>query len=108
MRKLILILSISLFAVNGKIIAQQDSIWTLQKCIERAFDRNIQILKSEISNERYVLYAEQAKAQRLPSVNASLSQNFNWSKSSLPLSSSFSGSNGSNLSVNSGITVYNA
>lgn len=108
MRKLILILSLSLFAANGKAGAQQDSIWTLQKCIERAFDRNIQIRKSEISNQRSGLYAEQARAQRLPSVNASLNQNFNWSKSSSPLSSSFSGNNGSNLSVTSGITIYNA
>jgi outer membrane protein len=77
-------------------------------CIERAFDRNIQIRKSEISNQRFGLYAEQARAQRLPSVNASLNQNFNWSKSSLTSSSSFSGNNGSNVSVTSGITIYNA
>jgi outer membrane protein len=86
----------------------QDSVWTLQNCIERAFSQNIQIRKSEISNQRFGLYAEQAKAQRLPSVNASLNQNFNWSKSISTGSSSYSGSNGSNLSVNSGITIYNA
>jgi outer membrane protein len=111
MRRLFLIVSISLMigTCHGmSLFLQQDSVWTLQKCIERAFDRNIQIRKSEISNQRSSLYAEQAKAQRLPSVNASLNQDFNWSKSSLPLSSSFSGTNGTNLSLNSGITIYNA
>jgi len=87
---------------------QQDSIWTLQKCIEHAFSQNIQIRKSEISNQRFEVYAEQAKASRLPSVNASVSQNFNWSKSTTTGTSGFTGTNGSNYSVNSGITVYNA
>lgn len=111
MRKLILIISIGVILMtcqNRSISAQQDSVWTLQKCIERAFDRNIQIRKSELSNQRFGLFAEQAKAQRLPSVSGSVSQNFNWSKSSLPASSAFTGTNGTNYSVNSGITIYNA
>jgi outer membrane protein len=86
----------------------QDSVWTLQECIDHAFSENIQIRKSEISNQRFGLYAEQAKAQRLPSVNASLNQNFNWSKSTATGTSGYSGSNGSNFSVNSGVTIYNA
>ena len=87
---------------------QQDSVWTLQKCIDRALSQNIQIRKSENANQRFGLYAEQAKAQRLPSVNASISQNFNWSKSNTVGSSGYSGVNGSNYSVNSGVTIYNA
>jgi len=87
---------------------QQDSTWTLQKCIEHAFSQNIQIRKSEISNQRFEVYAEQAKASRLPSVNASVNQNFNWSKSTETGTSGFTGTNGSNYSVNSGITIYNA
>ena len=111
MRKLVLIVCIGLLvgSCHGMALSlQQDSIWTLQKCIERAFSQNIQIRKSEISNQRSGLYAEQAKAQRLPSVNASVSQNFNWSKSTTPGTSGYSGVNGSNYSVNSGITIYNA
>jgi outer membrane protein len=87
---------------------QQDSIWTLQKCIEQAFERNIQIRKSEISNQRFSLYSEQAKAQRLPSVNAAVNQNFDWSKSTATGASGFSGANGSSYSMNSGVTIYNA
>ncbi len=108
MKKLILILSISLLALSENLLAQQDSIWTLEKCIEHAFEQNIQVRKSELSNQRFGLYAEQAKAQRLPSVNASVSQNFNWSKSSSTGSTGFSGTNGSNYSVNSGVTLFNA
>jgi outer membrane protein len=87
---------------------QQDSVWTLQKCIEHAFSQNIQIRKSEISNQRFEVYAGQAKASRLPSVNASVSQNFNWNKSTSTGTSGFTGTNGSNYSMTSGITIYNA
>ncbi len=109
MKKLILILSVIAGTGHGLYLsAQQDSIWTLEKCINYAFERNIQIRKSEISNQRLGLYSVQAKAQRLPSVNASVSQNFNWSKSTTSGTTGFSGVNGSNYSVNSGVTIYNA
>lgn len=111
MRKLILILSISVAIATCNdlsLFGQQDSTWTLQKCIEHAFSQNIQIRKSAIANQRFGLYAEQAKAQRLPAVNASVSQNFNWSKSTAPGTTGFSGVNGSNYSMNSGVTIYNA
>jgi outer membrane protein len=41
-------------------------------------------------------------------VNASVSHNFNWSKSTTEGESGYSGINGSNVSVNSGVTVFNA
>ena len=88
--------------------AQQDSIWTLEKCINYALENNIKVRKSELSNQRYQFYADEAKAQRFPSANASVSQNFDWSKSTTAGESGFSGVNGSNVSVNSGVTVFNA
>jgi outer membrane protein len=111
MKKLILILGISMsfgtFFVPY-MQAQQDSVWTLQKCIEHAYDQNIQIRKSELANQQSAVYADQAKAQRMPFVNGSVNENFNWSKSNLTGSSGFNGINGSNYSVNSGVTIYNA
>jgi outer membrane protein len=44
----------------------------------------------------------------MPSVNGSLNQNFNWSKSTQTGESGLTGTNGSNYSVNSGITIFNA
>lgn len=105
MRKLILILTFSV-TISGLLIAQQDSVWTLSKCIDHAFSENIQIRRGVISNQRFGLYAEQARAQRLPSLGANINQNFNWTKSSS--SAGLSGSNGSNYSVSSGMTLFNA
>jgi outer membrane protein len=87
---------------------QQDSIWTLQECIDYALDQNIQVRKSGLSNQSFAYYAEQARAQRFPSVNGSISQNFNWSKGVETGETGFSGSNGSSYSVNSGVTLFNA
>jgi outer membrane protein len=106
MRRIGLIISIIYFA-GVTVSAQDDNIWTLDKCVEYAYSRNITVRKSELTNQRYDLYASQAKAQRFPSVSASASQNFNWTKSTASSESGLTGSNGSNFSVNSGVTIFN-
>jgi len=93
------------FLLTSSLQAQQDSIWTLEECITHALEMNIQVRKGELSNERYRYYADQSRAQRFPSVNASLTQNYNWSKASG--GSGYSGMNGSNVSMNSSVTVFN-
>jgi len=106
MRRTGLILSIIL-AAAGNVFAQDTNTWTLDKCIEYAYSQNITVRRSELTNQRYNLYAGQTKAQRFPSVSASASQNFNWTKSTAGTESGLSGSNGSNYSVNSGVTIFN-
>ena len=108
MKRGILIFCAMLFSFATETKAQQDSIWTLEKCINYALEKNIQVRKSELSNQRYQYYADKAKAERFPSVNASVSQNSNWSRSTIAGESGYSGVNGSNLSVNSGVTIFNA
>jgi outer membrane protein len=111
MKKLNLILivgAVSMTIMSSSAKAQQDSIWTLQMCIRRAYDQNIQIRKSQVSNQQSALYADQAKAQRMPSLNGSVSQNFDWSKSNSTVGSGYSGVNGTNLSLNSGLVLFNA
>ena len=106
MKRGILIFCVMLLCFTTETKAQQDSIWTLEKCINYALEQNIQVRKSELSNQRYQYYANQAKAERFPSVNASVSQNFNWSKASGE--TGYAGMNGSNVSVNSGVTIFNS
>lgn len=108
MRHLLLILCIILINTGANLSAQQDSTWTLEKCINYALDRNIQVRKDELSNQSNVINANQARDQRLMSLNASVSQNFNWSKSTSPGSAGLTSANGSNYSVNSGVLLFNA
>jgi outer membrane protein len=107
MKKILITFGFILLAAGNRIAAQQDSTWTLQKCIQYALDKNIQVRKGELTNQQYVLNAGQARMQRLMSVSASASQNFNWAKSTATGSSALTGSNGSSYSLNTGITIFN-
>jgi outer membrane protein len=111
MRKLVLISGFCFIVgtCHGMfVLAEQDSTWTLQKCISYALTRNIQVRKSELTNQQNLVNAGEAKAQRFPSANASVSQNFYWTKSSATGEPGLTGSNGSNYSINTGVTVFNA
>jgi outer membrane protein len=115
MKKIFLVLCGSILWFGCGIKAQQDNNWTLEKCIAYALEQNIQVRKSSLSNQSLEFLAEQTKAQRFPSVNASVSQNFDWSKNSSMIGSgntvyenSLSGSNSSSYSVSSGVTLFNA
>jgi len=101
---LILIVILLLPAQTMK--AQQANSWTLEACIGYALDQNIQVRKSMLTNDRFRVSAEQAKAQRLPSASASVSQTFNWSRSEDVAETGFTGTNGTNYSVSSGITIF--
>jgi outer membrane protein len=110
MRRCLFILLQSLIvwvAHNNPSCAQKTGDWTLNECIDYALKRNIQIRKNENSNRLSELNSDQAKAQRFPSVNAQVNQNFNWSRSSSANASGFSAVNGSTYSMNSGVTLFN-
>ena len=102
-----LIIILILLFTAGTGLAQEPEIWTLEACIEYALNQNIQVRKSVLSNDRFQVNAVQAKAQRLPSANASISQTFNWSQSDDPDVTGLQGTSGTNYSVSSGITLYN-
>jgi len=108
MRKSILIFAIALLMPAIMVNAQQDSVWTLEKCISHALEKNIQVRKGELSNQRYQQYAGQAKAQRYPSLNAAVSQNYNWSQGVNVGQTGYVGVNGSVINVNTGVTIFNA
>jgi hypothetical protein len=59
-----------------------------------------------LTNNRLQVNADQARAQRLPLANASVSQTFNWNNNPDSPGTGWTGTNGTNYSVSSGITVY--
>ncbi|MGE5393810.1 MAG: TolC family protein [Candidatus Saccharibacteria bacterium] len=104
---LIATLLIFLSAVGVK---AQGKSWTLQECINYALAQNIQVKKADLSNERFKLYAEQAQANRFPSLNASVRENMNWSKgfdSYTGTYGSSSGANSTNYSLSSSVSLFN-
>ncbi len=113
MRKYIAIIIVILGLTSG-LYAQEGKVWTLEECIRFALDQNIDVRKtglSILSNEERAL---QAKAGRLPSLNASVSQSFNWSRATtldtlahISKYGGFKGQNGTNYGVNSSVTLFN-
>ncbi|MDP3180921.1 MAG: TolC family protein [Bacteroidota bacterium] len=88
----------------------QEKTWTLEECINYALSKNIQIQKTELTNDRNQLSSAQAQANRLPSVNASVRENFNWYKGFDSTTGSYgssSGANSTNYSLNSSVSLYN-
>ncbi len=88
----------------------QDKTWKLEECINYALSKNIQVQKAGLSNDKNQLYSDQALANRLPSLNASVRQNFNWYKgfdSSTGQYGSANGSSSSSYSLNSNVALFN-
>jgi outer membrane protein len=82
--------------------------WKLEECINYALSKNIQIKKSNLTNDQNQLNSDQAKSNLLPSVSASVSENVTWYKgynSSTGMTGS--GSNSTNYGVNSNVALYN-
>ncbi len=97
------LLSISTRAQN------KDTVWTLPLCIDQAMQKNISIQEKALSNETNKVYTEQARADLFPSVNASISQNFQWSKHADANDNfgPYTNSNGTSFGINSKVTLYN-
>lgn len=85
------------FAIN----AQNNNIplkFTLEECLEYAFSNSYERQSMELSNKSQQLSYQQSKEERLPSVNASISESF---------SNNINGSNFSgNVGLNAGMPIY--
>ena len=100
------------FLISLPVIVQGqevDTLWSLPKCINQALDKNISIQGKVLSNSSNLVDWEQTKASRLPSLNASVSQNFEWSRQFMNDGdfSSYNASNGTSIGINSNLTLYN-
>ncbi|MDP4222835.1 MAG: TolC family protein [Bacteroidota bacterium] len=88
---------------------QQDSIWTLDMCINYALDKNIQVQKAKVSNDISQINLAYAKSVWYPSLSGSVRENLDWSNqlNTTTGSTVFKGTDGMNLSLNSGMTLFN-
>ncbi len=56
------------------LLAQENGKWTLQQCIDYALSHNVQLLKSQATEQSRAIDVIEAKAGLLPSLNASVAQ----------------------------------
>ena len=73
---LVLVLFAALFSIN--VVAQE--LWSLEKCIDYAYENNLTIKQSKLD----VLAADedlkQSKLNMLPSLNSGVTQRYNWGR----------------------------
>jgi outer membrane protein len=94
---------------TGTFLNAQKKIWTIDDCIQYALEKNIQVQKAKVSNDINAINLNYARSAWHPSLSGSARQNFDWSNqvNTTTGSTVFKGSDGTNLSLNTGITVYN-
>jgi outer membrane protein len=104
MKKITFVIWITCLLAHQGLMAQEKKVWSLEDCISYALEENITVRKTGLTNQSLEYQAAQSRAQRFPSLDASVSQGFNWYRSG----NGFSNTNGSNYSVNSSVIVFNA
>jgi len=102
---LITVSAILIFGIN--LTAQK--LWTLEECINYAFDNNLTIKQSALNVQSTQYDLSQSKLDLIPSVNASASQNFRWGRSPDPSTNIYSTEYQQNtyFSVNTEVTLFN-
>jgi outer membrane protein len=97
-----------LFLIPGTGLPGQTKIWTVDDCIQYALEKNIQVQKALVSNDINAINLDFAKSAWYPSLSGSARQNFDWSKQlNTSGSTVYKGTDGTNISINSGMTIYN-
>jgi outer membrane protein len=105
----VFIISCLLIIASGTCLNGQSKVWTVNECIQYALDKNIQVQKALVGNDISGINLNYAKSAWYPSLSGSARENFNWSNQSgtTPGSTVFKGSNGTNISLSSGMTIFN-
>lgn len=69
--------------------ASAQNAWSLQQCIDRALDKNIQIRISELNEEQAKAQVDENYASFFPSINGSVGQNYFFGRSIDPYTNSY-------------------
>ena len=103
------IISCLLSLSTGSFLNAQGKVWTIDDCIQYALQKNIQVQQAQVSSDINKIEMIYAKSAWYPSLSGSARQNFSWSNQNNTTTGStvFAGSNGTTISLNSGMTVSN-
>ena len=113
--KMVAILGLSFLFINN-LNAQNEgnselkqTAWTLQACLDYAREHNIQLKQLNLQTKTAAVNLKQSKDNQLPNANANFSHGVNLGKNINPATNTFDtqASQFSQLSVGSGITLYN-
>jgi len=94
--------------------AQTDStkagkVWTLKECVDYALSNNLDVQRGQLNVETGEINYLQAKMAMAPTLNASVSNGYNWGRSINPVTNQFTTQQITSLSpgANSSVTLFN-
>ena len=112
MKQAILFISLLLISIGGK--AQER--WSLRRCIDYAIEHNINIRRTANAVEQSAVEANTAKWARLPNLNGSAGQSWNWGRTQTAVKNEETGdystvyvntsSQGSNLNLSTSSPLF--
>lgn len=112
MKQTILFIALLLMSVSGR--AQER--WSLRRCIDYAIEHNINIRRTANAVEQSAVEANTAKWARLPNLNGSAGQSWNWGRTQTAVKNEDTGdystvyvntsSQGSNLNLSTSIPLF--
>ncbi len=102
----ILLFAMVFMGTASKIVAQDT--WSLQQCIDYAIENNIQIKQQALNTQYNDNQVRQAKANRLPNLNASFSNDYSFGRS-LTYRNTYKNENSASVSgaLSTNITLFN-
>jgi outer membrane protein len=105
----ILIIISSIIILSPVSCFSQVKSWSYKDCLDFALKNNVSLKQNQLNNDITGYNLEKAKANRLPNLNLSGSQQFQFGGQVDPYTGvkSSDNNNSSNFSLNSGITVFN-
>ncbi len=106
--RLSVLATISLFFIFTLSISAQRS-WSLEECINYAFENNIQIKQSVLNVNSAEKDLSQSKYDLIPNLNASSTYNFGWGRNFDESANTYTSNNSqqSYFSLNSSVTLFN-
>ena len=108
--KKINIIALLLLACGLSLSAQENSsqkVWTLEDCINHAIKENLNIKQLQVQKENAEIDVNTAKMSRLPNLNASAGQNWNFQRAQIADRASVNQTlSNSNLSISSSVPIF--
>ena len=105
----IFILLLTTLLTHTHLSAQNDGPWTLQRCIDEAFQKNIQIKQSELQVEFAEINQLQNTGAFLPSINGSATHGYNWGQTIDPFTNTFATERirSNSIGLGTGLVLFN-
>ncbi len=112
LKKSVKIVRLCLFAgafIMSNLVFAQNKLWTLEECVDHALQNNLTIERARLNVETAEVNLKQARANRLPTLNANGSYGFNWGRSIDPTTNLFTTQRiaSSNVGANSSVVLFN-